>query len=91
MIQSKIEEILYQIYKRVYAVSSPVGDFDKLMEEAELNDEGKKVIPFWNYQIDEKECNQIIEEIFKEYKVKNYYKQRFINTFMVGACPEFKK
>jgi hypothetical protein len=91
MKESKIDEILYQMYKRVYAISTPVGDFDKLMEEAEINDEGKKVIPFWDYTIDEKECKQVIEEIFKEYKVKDYYRQRFINTFMLGACPEFKR
>ena len=40
------DEILKEIYRRVYAVSEPPADFDHLMATAEINSYGQKDIKF---------------------------------------------
>ena len=36
---------MLEIYRRAFAASTPIGDFDKLMSEAEINEFGQKTIP----------------------------------------------
>ena len=49
--EKRIENAMLNCYRELFANSTPKGDFDKLMEEAELNEFGQKVIPFINQRI----------------------------------------
>ena len=40
--QKRIENAMLDCYRELFANSTPKGDFDKLMEEAETNEFGQK-------------------------------------------------
>ena len=62
---------MLEIYRRAFAASTPIGDFDKLMSEAEINESGQKTIPFMDYELDDDIAQKIINAVLKEYKVPN--------------------
>jgi len=87
----KEEDAIFECYKRLYKQSTPSADFNLLMEKAEINEQGQKVIDFMAYEIDESVFNSIIDDIIKEYKIVPKYKQQaFKNTMCLGASPKFK-
>ena len=84
------EEILMTIYRRVYAVSDPPADFDKLIEEAETNEYGQKVIKYLDYECDDEVMQKICDETLDEFKVKGYKRKQFFMTFWLGCSPKSK-
>ena len=88
-------KIIHETYVALFAASEPPVDFDKLVQEAkDLNnrdDEGRLIIQFLNYTIDEKLMDEIVAGIIEKYKIKNYYAQQFKNTIYLGCSPAFKK
>lgn len=87
---TKDEKILHEIYRRVYAVSTPSVDWDFLLENAAINKNGQKEIPFMNYECEEEVMDKILETVLKEYKVPKYRKQLFKNSFYLGCSPKTK-
>lgn len=92
MISTKKEdEAMMECYRRLYVNSTPSADFDKLFEEAELNEFGQKIIDFDSYEIDQNLFEQILDDIIKEYKIKYKWRQQvFKNTIILGVSPRFK-
>jgi len=88
--QKKIEEVILETYRRLYKASEPVGDFDKLMAEAELNDLGQKIIPFDDYVIDISVMDDIITKTLKEFKVSKNMIPQFKTTIYLGCSPKSK-
>lgn len=89
--KTKIEKALHECYKRLYAEAEPPADFDKLLEEAEINEQGQKVINFMDYSIDNDRLLEIIRDIIYEYKiVDKWSKQAFQNTVLLGVSPKSK-
>ena len=88
----KNEEVaMWACYRRLYNASEPSADFDKLMEEAPVNEEGKKVIDYMSYEIDIKVYEEIIKEVIDEFKIKPSYRANaFRITMAFGATPKFK-
>ena len=87
----KEEEAILECYRRLYKQSTPSADFNLLMENAEIDEQGQKVIDYMSYEIDESVFNTIIDEVIKEYKIApKYKKQAFKNTMCLGASPKFK-
>lgn len=84
------DEILLQLYCEVYAISEPNGDFIQLMENAELDEFHQKVIEYWNYEVLESEAILIHKNIMNKYKVPNWKRKMFWNTFLFGVSPKFK-
>jgi hypothetical protein len=84
------DEILLEIYRRVYAVSEPPADFDKLVAEAETNSEGQKVIKYLDYECDDIVMKDICEKTLDEYKVKGWKRKQFFMTFWLGCSPKSK-
>lgn len=91
MKESKETKIIWQIYKELYANSKPKVDFDELVNSAEKNEEGQKIIPFNNYEISEEDFNRIIEEQLKGKRLTKLAKQMIRNSITLGASPAFKK
>jgi len=88
----KEEKALYECYVRLYENSTPKADFNKLLEEADEDENGMKVIDFMSYEIEEDKFNDILEQVITEYKIKPKYKaQAFRNAIYLGASPKFKK
>lgn len=91
MKESKETKIIWQIYREMYAVSNPPADFDELVNSAEKNELGQKVIPFNDYEISEKDFYDIIEKNIKGKRLTKLTQQMIKNTVALGCSPKFKK
>lgn len=92
MIASKKEELaLNECYVRLYKNSEPSADFNKLVDEADTDENGLKVIDFMAYEIEKDLFENIVEDVISEYKIKPRYRaQAFRNAIYLGASPKFK-
>ena len=90
--KKRIENAMLDCYRELFANSTPKGDFDKLMEEASTNEFGQKVIPFMDYEIDEKDFDTILQKYVddKLLKLSNYEKRGFSISIHLGCSPKFK-
>jgi hypothetical protein len=79
-------------YRQLFANANPPANFDKLMEEATVNDHGQKEIPFMDHEIDEELMDSIITDTMKVYKIKDKtIQQRFKTTIYLGCSPKSKR
>lgn len=81
------KEIMIELYKH----ATPSADFEKLLEEAPLNERGEKVIDFNSYEIEEDKMKEIVESVIKKYKITNNRQQSkiYFNVYL-GASPKTK-
>ena len=84
-------DILSEMYRRAYAASTPIGDFDAMVQNASLNEFGQKVIPFLKYECEYEIMDQIVVDVLKEYKVPKRRHELFRNSFMLGCSPKTKQ
>lgn len=83
---------LMHCYRQLFAHSTPAASFDELVENAKVNEVGKKQIDFMSYEIDESVADEIIEQTIKDFKIKpKYVQQQFRTTIYLGCSPKFKK
>lgn len=86
----KTEFVINEIYRRLFANSSPKADWDTLLREAELNEEGAKMIEYYNYSIDKGLYDKILDDVIKEYNVKpKRIANSLRNTIHLGCSPKF--
>lgn len=64
--KKKLTEVIKDIYRELYANATPPGDFDKIVEEAEVVD-GLKQIPYMDYEID----GELLEGIMRKHCLIN--------------------
>jgi len=88
---NKEEQAFQECYELLYENSEPKADFKKLVEEAEFNERGQKVIDFNAYEIEEEKFYDILEDVIKRYNIKSYRAQAFRNAILLGCSPKFKK
>ena len=81
-------EITKNIYRELYKNSTPVGDWDTLIETAK-NDVDTRF--FLRYEISKELTDQIIIANFKNKRLSEWEKQKIHNTIMLGSSPMFKK
>lgn len=91
MKETKEDKIIWQIYKEMYAVSNPPADFDELVNSAQKNEYGQKLIPFDNHEISEKDYNEILERNLKGKRLTKLKQQVIRNTVALSVSPRFKK
>ena len=84
-------DILLEIYRKVYAASTPPADFDELMANAEINSEGQKVIRFMDYECEEAVMQGILDQVLNKHKIKDYRRKQFSFSFWLGCSPKTKK
>jgi len=90
-LDKKIEDVMTSIYTELYAVSEPSVSWDYLIESAELNEQGQKIIPYNDYQIDESIYEEIVKRHLKELKVPKWRKEAVSRGILLGCSPKFKK
>jgi hypothetical protein len=88
---NKEEKAFYECYQLLYENSEPKADFKQLVEDAEFNEHGQKVIDFNSYEIEEDKFFDILEDVVKRYKLKSYRAQGFRNAILLGCSPRFKR
>lgn len=87
----KEEALIWGIYQELYKESTPSADFDKLVEEAPVDNRGRKYIAFMDYSIPESLFDEILDRHLKGQRL-NKLKQRMIrNTILMGCSPKFTK
>ena len=87
----KIQKIIWDIYKELYANSEPKTDFDELVKSAEKNEKGEKTIPFENYFIEQELMDEIIEKHLKNKRLTKLAKNAIKVNVYLGVSPAFKK
>jgi len=90
-LDKKIEDVMTSIYTELYAVSEPSVSWNYLIESAELNEQGQKIIPYNDYQIDESIYEEIVKRHLKELKVPKWRKEAISRGILLGCSPKFKK
>jgi len=84
----KLLQKVMDIYSEMYAKSEPSADFNKLLENAELNEQGQKIIPFNDYILDAKIGDEIIRKHCRW--LREYDKKRISVAVLLGASPKYK-
>ena len=87
----KDDKVLLEIYRQLYKASKPSADFDKLMEEAETNEWGQKVIPYMDHEIEGNVYEEIVTNILKAHRIPVGRRKLFRTTVALGCSPKFKK
>ena len=88
---AKEEEAMMECYRKLYKASTPPVDFDELLKNATINENGQKVIDYNAHEICEYEFFEIMRDIIKQYKIKKHRQDLFKNTILLGCSPKFKK
>lgn len=91
MRQSREEKIVFDFYRRIYKAATPSADFDELFANAPLDDDGRRHIDYNAYEVEEEIMEQIIKDIFKQYRVPVYRRKAFLFEFHLGASPKTKR
>lgn len=86
----KEEQIFHELYRRSFAASEPKGDWDELLENATIDNKGRKNIPYLDYECEEEILKAIFEDVMKEFKVPKWKRQGFYFGFMLGCSPKTK-
>jgi len=85
----KEEQLIMDCYRELFRESTPIGDFDELVENATVNERGEKEIPFNDYEINDALLYGIIDKYAKQIKPK-WRKVAFRNTILLGCSPKSK-
>ena len=86
----KEEKAIAECYRRLFKASTPPADFDLLVENAIIDKNGLKHIPFLDYELEEDTFESIIKDVIKEFKIKPIHRVPFRVTIMLGCSPKTK-
>jgi len=86
-----LDRAILHTYRELYANATPPASFDKLLDEAPLNEHGQKVIDFMAYEIEQEVHDKIMEDAIKMFKIKHkILKNAFRFTIDLGCSPRTK-
>jgi hypothetical protein len=88
----RIDNAMLDCYRELFANSTPKGDFDAMMAEADKNEFGQLVIPFMDYELEEAKFEEIVQKYMndKALKLSEYDKRSFSVSIHLGCSPKFK-
>lgn len=87
MNEKKLKKLLYDCYEEMFQASTPKVSFYELLEKAEINERGEKVIPFMDYEISTKDFEDILKKYADKVRPK-YRRQSFKTTIILGCSPK---
>lgn len=90
--KQRIDDAMLDCYRELFTNSTPKGDFDAMMAEADKNEFGQLVIPFMDYELEEAKFEEIIQKYLndKTLKLTEYEKRSFSVSIYLGCSPKFK-
>ena len=73
-------QIMYDLYTELYARATPPANFGYLLFTCPVDEEGRKVIPYWEHEI----ADHLTEDIVKEhlYHQKDIKSPKLINEYI---------
>lgn len=93
MKKNKLEEIYFACMRELYAnaigLDGKAGDFDELLKNATIDEEGRKHIPFMDYYLDREEFEKITEKHYgKSVKKLSKLERNWLSmNIHLGASP----
>lgn len=88
----KISQAIWDCLVELYANSTPSADFNKLVDEAPLDKDGRKDIKFMDYEIDYDKMEEIIkkhrDKLLKGSKNKHFHERQFNFNIYLGCSPK---
>lgn len=84
------DNVIMDCYKEIYKQSEPPADFEVLLKNAVIDENGHKQIPFMDYSIDINLMDKIIMECGKKHKLKKWEKQILKVEIYLGCSPKSK-
>lgn len=81
------DNILMDCYREIYKKSEPPADFDELVANATIDEQGRKHIPFRDYYIDIDVMDELILSVAKKYKLKKYERTMLKTSVYLGCSP----
>ena len=88
--KKKLGEICFDILRELYQNATPQVDFDMLVENAQLDEVGRKIIPFDDYEIEEKVMIDIVKKHIKENKLTKVEGDVIKCNVYLGPSPKTK-
>lgn len=85
-----LNTIYNECMAEIYWNSEPKADWYVLLDKAKVNKEGKKVIPFKKYRIEESKMEAIVNKYIKKYKLTKRDKSAFTFNVYLGPSPVYK-
>ena len=89
--KDKDERILWEIYRELFKQSEPSADFDQLVEDAIIDEDGRKHIPYNDYAIDGEEMDKIIESVLKKNRIPVWRRPSYRFAILLGCSPTTKR
>lgn len=87
--KSKDWEILEELYRLSFAASTPPGDWDELFANAPIGDDGRKIIPYMDYECSNEKLQEIFDATMKKHKIVSERRIRdFSFNFWLGCSPK---
>jgi hypothetical protein len=81
---------ILECYRELYRKATPSADFDELVENAPLDEHGRKVIDFNSYKLDRFTYEDIVEKHIKRNKLKGQMARSFSIEMYLGCGPSSK-
>jgi len=85
------DKAILECYQLLYLNATPSANFDLLVENAQINTQGQKVINYDFYEIEGDVFDKIIIDMIKKHKIKKDYRKMFERTILLGCSPKFKQ
>jgi hypothetical protein len=89
--EKQLAKIVMDCYREMFKQSTPSADFDELLDKAELNEFGQKVIDFMSYELEEEKFEEILTSTIKSNKLNEYDAKRVSVNVYLGCSPKTKK
>ena len=88
--EEKFNSAYFDCMRELYFNSFPSADFDQLVKDAPLNQDGQKVIDYNSYVISEIDFESIVKDVMTRHKIKKQLDViRFRNSVLLGCSPKF--
>lgn len=88
--KKSLKNIVFDIYRELYENSEPKADFDILVENAEIMSDGRKYIPYNDYEIDGDLMDEIINKHIIRNRLNKFDKQAIRIEILLGCSPKTK-
>lgn len=87
--KEKLQNLVMETYRELYANCTVPVSFDELVEKAELDDNGRKIIPYNEYFIDKSLYDTIVERQMKTMRLTKSEKDAFKFEMYLGCGPSY--
>jgi len=88
--EKKLFDAAMNCYRELYKEATPSADFDELVANAPVNEQGQKVVDYNAYRLSREKYEEIVEAHIKKNKLKAYEAKGFRIEMYLGCGPSSK-